>query len=43
MNIVDSSDRLAYFADAPNAKYFLSPLKGAASLVVPAVTISEDL
>jgi predicted nucleic acid-binding protein len=41
MNIVDSSGWLAYFADEPNAKYFLSPLKDTASLVVPTVTIYE--
>jgi predicted nucleic acid-binding protein len=41
MNIVDSSGWLAYFADEPNAKYFLTPLKDTASLVVPTVTIYE--
>jgi predicted nucleic acid-binding protein len=41
MNIVDSSGWLAYFADEPNAKYFLAPLKDTASLVVPTVTIYE--
>jgi predicted nucleic acid-binding protein len=41
MNIVDSSGWLAYFADEPNAKYFLIPLNDAASLVVPTVTIYE--
>ena len=41
MNIVDSSGWLAYFADEPNAKYFLSPLKDISSLVVPIVTIYE--
>jgi len=41
MNIVDSSGWLAYFADEPNAKHFLSPLKRTASLVVPTVTIYE--
>jgi len=41
MNIVDSSGWLAYFADEPNAKYFLSPLKDTSSLVVPTVTIYE--
>jgi hypothetical protein len=39
MNTVDSSVWLAYFADEPNAKYFVSLLKGTASLVVPTVTI----
>jgi predicted nucleic acid-binding protein len=41
MNIVDSSGWLAYFADEPNAKHFLTPLSDSASLVVPAVTIYE--
>jgi predicted nucleic acid-binding protein len=41
MNIVDSSGWLAYFADEPNARHFLSPLSDAASLIVPTVTIYE--
>ena len=41
MNIVDSSGWLAYFADEPNAKHFLSPLSDSDSLVVPTVTICE--
>ena len=41
MNIVDSSGWLAYFADEPNAKYFLSPLSDSTLLVVPTVTIYE--
>ncbi|MDO9529241.1 MAG: type II toxin-antitoxin system VapC family toxin [Syntrophales bacterium] len=41
MNIVDSSGWLAYFADEPNAKHFLSPLTDSDSLVVPTVTIYE--
>jgi toxin FitB len=41
MNLVDSSGWLAYFADEPNAKYFLPPLKDTASLVVPTMTIYE--
>ncbi len=41
MNIVDSSCWLAYFADEPNAKLFLTPLKDTASLVVPSITIYE--
>jgi len=41
MNIVDSSGWLAYFADEPNAKHFLTPLNDAAALVVPTVTIYE--
>jgi toxin FitB len=41
MNIVDSSGWLAYFADEPNAKHFLTPLHDPSSLVVPTVTIYE--
>ncbi|MDD5153755.1 MAG: type II toxin-antitoxin system VapC family toxin [Desulfovibrionales bacterium] len=41
MNIVDSSGWLAYFADEPNAKHFIIPLKDTTSLVIPAVTIYE--
>ena len=41
MNIVDSSGWLAFFADEPNAKHFLVPLKDTASLVVPSITICE--
>jgi len=41
MNVVDSSGWLAYFADEPNAKYFLAPLSDAKLLVVPVITIYE--
>lgn len=41
MNIVDSSGWLAYFADEPNAGYFLPPLQDTASLVVPTITMYE--
>jgi len=41
MNIVDSSGWLAYFADGPNAKHFISPLKDTDSLVVPTITLYE--
>ena len=41
MNIVDSSGWLAYFADEPNAKHFLTPLSDSESLVVPVITIYE--
>jgi len=41
MNIVDSSGWLAFFADEPNAKHFLLPLRDTASLVVPTITIYE--
>ena len=41
MNIVDSSGWLAYFADEPNAKHFLNPLKDTDSLIVPTITVYE--
>jgi predicted nucleic acid-binding protein len=41
MNVVDSSGWLAYFADEPNAKHFLTPLSDSALLIVPTVTIYE--
>ena len=41
MNIVDSSGWLAYFADEPNAKHFINPLRDTPSLIVPTVTIYE--
>jgi toxin FitB len=41
MNVVDSSGWLAYFADEPNAKHFITPLNDSTLLVVPAVTIYE--
>jgi predicted nucleic acid-binding protein len=41
MNIVDSSGWLAYFADEPNAKHFISPLKDTDSLIVPTITLYE--
>jgi predicted nucleic acid-binding protein len=41
VNIVDSSGWLAYFADEPNARHFLTPLSNSDLLVVPTVTIYE--
>lgn len=41
MNVVDSSGWLEYFAGGPNADNFFVPLKDAASLIVPVVTIYE--
>lgn len=41
MNIVDSSGWLAYFADEPNARHFLIPLKDSFTLIVPSITIYE--
>ena len=35
MNVVDSSDWLAYFADKPQAKYFHKPLCASSTLIVP--------
>jgi len=41
MNIVDSCAWLAFFADEPNARYFLPPLQDSDSLIVPSITIYE--
>ena len=41
MNVVDSSGWLEYFADGPNARHFLSPLRAASELIVPVVTVYE--
>ena len=41
MNIVDSSGWLSYFADEPNAEYFVAPLNDAATLIVPTVIFYE--
>ncbi|MFZ0611544.1 MAG: type II toxin-antitoxin system VapC family toxin [Desulfobacterales bacterium] len=41
MNVVDSSGWLEYFSDGPNAKHFSSPLREAATLVVPVISIYE--
>lgn len=41
MNIIDSSAWLEYFADGPNAKHFTTPLRDAAALVVPVISIYE--
>jgi predicted nucleic acid-binding protein len=41
MNIVDSSGWLEYFAGGPNSANFFMPLKDAASLIVPVITIYE--
>ncbi len=41
MNIVDSSGWLAYFANEPNARHFLIPLKDSSTLIVPSITIYE--
>ena len=41
MNVVDSSGWLEYFADGPNARQFLPPLRDHSKLIVPVVTIYE--
>jgi toxin FitB len=41
MNIVDSSGWLEYFADGPNAKYYVDPLNEISSLMIPVITIYE--
>lgn len=41
MNVVDSSGWLEYFADGPNARQFLPPLRDSSKLIVPVVTIYE--
>jgi predicted nucleic acid-binding protein len=41
MNLVDSSGWLEFFADGPNASFFVTPLKDADELVVPTISIYE--
>lgn len=41
MNVVDSSGWLEYFADGPNARQLLPPLRDPSKLIVPVVTIYE--
>ena len=41
MNVVDSSGWLEYFADGPNVRQFLPPLRDHSKLIVPVVTIYE--
>ena len=41
MNVIDSSGWLEYFADGPNASFFSRPLRKAAELIVPTITIYE--
>ena len=41
MNIVDSSGWLEYFADGPNARKFMLPLRDPSTLIVPVVTLYE--
>jgi predicted nucleic acid-binding protein len=41
MNVVDSCAWLEFFADGPNAKSFLAPLKRPSELIVPSITILE--
>lgn len=41
MNLVDSCGWLEYFADAPNAAYFASPIEDIENLLVPSVCVLE--
>lgn len=41
MNVVDSSGWLEYFADAPNASLFASPINNVSELIVPSISIYE--
>ena len=41
MNIVDSSGWLEYFSDGSNSAFFATPLREAADLIVPTITIYE--
>jgi toxin FitB len=41
MNVVDSSAWLEYFADADNAKYFVSVIENPDELLVPSITLLE--
>ncbi len=41
MNIVDSSGWLEYFADGPNADFFVPAIENAEELLVPVISIYE--
>jgi len=41
MNLVDSSGWLEYFADGPNALFFMRPLKNTSELIIPTISIYE--
>lgn len=41
MNLVDSCGWLEYFADAPNADYFASPIEDVENLLVPSLCVLE--
>ncbi len=41
MNLVDSCGWLEYFADAPNADYFASPIEDVENLLVPSICVVE--
>lgn len=41
MNVVDSSGWLEYFADGPNADFFMAAIENPATLVVPTVSVYE--
>ena len=41
LHLVDSSGRLEYFADGPNARRFAEPLSDPGRLVVPTISLYE--
>jgi len=41
MNLVDSCGWLEYFADGPNAHFFMPPIEDTEHLIVPAISIFE--
>ncbi|BCO30309.1 hypothetical protein TspCOW1_04120 [Thiohalobacter sp. COW1] len=41
MNVVDSSGWLEYFADAPNADFFSTPVLDTEKLLVPSISLLE--
>ncbi len=41
MNVVDSSARLEYFADGPNASFFAGAIEDIEALVVPTLSLFE--
>jgi hypothetical protein len=43
MNLVDSSGWLGFFTDAPNALFFVTPLKNVDELVVPTISKQGNL
>ena len=39
MNVVDSSARLEYFADGPNASFFAPAIETIEELIVPSISL----